>query len=304
MALKMAAAPTSPFRVEGSIVTTRSSWQNTTMPFVELNSLRFYYESRGSGPRLLLFSGSGGDLRNKPGLLDSPLIQQFETICHDQRGLGQTDRPDIPYSMADYADDAAALLDALEWNTCRVMGVSFGGMVAQEFAIRHPERIERMVLACTSSGGAGGASYPLHELTSFPADERGLRSLELADTRMNSDWRRENSKAFQRALASMASSRSAGADEEGREIGAARQMEARRGHDTWERLSEIKTPVLCCGGLYDAIAPPENMQRLAEKLPNARLEFFEGGHLFLLQDPKAWGQIIDFLAARTDADRE
>ena len=65
------------------------------MPFVELRGLRFYYETRGKGPRLLLFSGSGGDLRRRPGLLDSPLAEHFELLCHDQRGLGQSDRPDI-----------------------------------------------------------------------------------------------------------------------------------------------------------------------------------------------------------------
>lgn len=287
---------------EGSIVTTRSDWQNSAMPFIELRSLRFYYERRGSGPKLLVFNGSGGDLRNKPSLLDGPLAQHFETLCHDQRGLGQTDRPNIPYTMADYADDAAALLAALGWTRCRVMGVSFGGMVAQEFAIRHPEKIERMVLACTSSGGAGGASYPLHELAELPVEERGLLSLELADTRMNSDWRRDNPEASKRTLASMAPSQRASADEEGREIGAARQMEARRGHDTWKRLPEIKVPVLCCGGHYDGIAPPENMEHLAHELPNSQLEFFDGGHLFLLQDPRAWDRIIDFLKAETDSD--
>ena len=100
------------------------------MPFVELRGLRFYYETRGKGPRLLLFSGSGGDLRRRPGLLDSPLAEHFELLCHDQRGLGQSDRPDTDYTMVDYAEDAAALLDAVGWERCRVLGVSFGGMVA------------------------------------------------------------------------------------------------------------------------------------------------------------------------------
>ena len=101
------------------------------MPFTSLRGLRFYYELQGDGTRLLYLNGSGGDLRKKPGPMDGPLSSAFEVLCHDQRGLGQSDRPDIAYTMADYAEDAAALLDHQSWDRCHVMGVSFGGMVAR-----------------------------------------------------------------------------------------------------------------------------------------------------------------------------
>ena len=114
---------------------------------------------------------------------------QFDLLAHDQRGLGRSEKPDARYSMADYAEDAAALLDHEGWPRCRVVGVSFGGMVAQELAARYPARIERLVLCCTSSGGAGGASYPLHELEALPPEERSARSLELGDTRLDAAWR-------------------------------------------------------------------------------------------------------------------
>src|SRR5258706_4604874 len=130
------------------------------MPLIPVRDIRMYYEVHGSGPRLLYISGTGGDLRRRPRIFDSALAPQFEILAYDQRGMGQTDRPDIPYTMADYATDASALLDALGWQQCLVLGISFGGMVAQEFALRYPHRVERLVLGCTSSGGAGGYSYP------------------------------------------------------------------------------------------------------------------------------------------------
>ena len=131
------------------------------MPFVAVRDINVYYELAGVGPRLLYINGTGGDLRRKPNVFDSPLADQFTILSYDQHGLGQTDRPETPYTMADYAEDANALLRALGWERCLVMGVSFGGMVAQEFAVRYPERIEKLILACTSSGEN---SAPWHRL--------------------------------------------------------------------------------------------------------------------------------------------
>ncbi len=88
------------------------------MPFVQLGRLKAYYERAGNGSRLLFVSGSGGDLRAKPGVFESPLARAFDLLAYDQRGLGQTDKPAGPYSMQDYADDAAKLLDALDWERC------------------------------------------------------------------------------------------------------------------------------------------------------------------------------------------
>ncbi|MEE3327642.1 MAG: alpha/beta hydrolase [Myxococcota bacterium] len=265
------------------------------MPFIELSDIRLYYELRGTGERVLVFNGSGGDLRRKPGIMDGPLPQHFETLCHDQRGLGQSDMPDIRYSMSDYANDAAALLEALGWSDCHVVGISFGGMVAQEFAIRHTEKVKRLVLACTSSGGEGGASFPLHTLPELPPEKRAQKTLELIDVRLDSDWQNENPDAAQNILGTLSAARKSESESDGSTSGLARQMEARQGHDTWDRLSQISMPVFCCGGLHDGIAPTENMRQLAEKIPNAELEFFEGGHLFLTQDPRAWKKIIQFL---------
>lgn len=116
---------------------------------------------------LLAISGSRGDLRRKPTLAKS-----FDVLAYDQRGLGRTSKPSKAYSISDYADDAAALLDAVGWERVRVVGVSFGGMVTLELVLGHLDRVSKLVLCCTSPGGEGGSSYPLHTLQNLPADER------------------------------------------------------------------------------------------------------------------------------------
>ena len=270
------------------------------MAFARLNGIDFYYEgpAGGPGPRLLFLNGTGGDLRQKPTFVDGPLASEFEILAHDQRGLGQSGKPDVEYSMVDYADDAAALLDHVGWDRCHVFGVSFGGMVAQEFALRHPGRVDRLVLACTSSGGGGGASYPLQNFVALEQDEYVERILAIADTRWGDESAGRGDGAFSKMIELMKARQrppSTPAESEATKIGARRQIEARIGHDTWDRLPEISAETLLCGGRYDGIAAPENMENLSRRIPNARLEFFEGGHGFLFEDRNAFARVIEFL---------
>jgi 3-oxoadipate enol-lactonase len=265
------------------------------MPFAGVRGLRMYYEIRGTGPRLLSISGTGGDLGRSPNIFEMPIARHFEILGYDQRGLGQTSRPDIPYTMADYADDADGLLAAVGWERCLVMGVSFGGMVAQEFALRHPHRVERLVLACTSSGGSGGASFPLHELAPLPVEAYARRMLQLMDTRRDADWQAANPQQFQAVFDQILVALRVGMDEPGRRIGLLRQLEARARHDTYDRLPALRMPVYICGGRYDGIARPANLEAIRKRIPGARLELFDGGHLFFIQDPRAFERIRAFL---------
>jgi 3-oxoadipate enol-lactonase len=172
-------------------------------------------------------------------------------------------------------------------------------MVAQELALRHPDRVSMMVLACTSAGGAGGASYPLHELDALPADEQRARRLEISDVRRDAAWRDAHPEDWSRLLEVARAREPAHRDPRG----AALQLAARAGHDTWSRLPQIAVPVLVAGGRFDGIAPPQNLRALAERLPRAELRWFEGGHLFLLQDPSAYPALIEWLRAGIESSR-
>ena len=269
------------------------------MPTARLGDIDVYYEVAGTGPPVLFIGGTGGDLRAKPNVFDGPLASSFTVASFDQRGLGRTSKPDAPATMADYGTDAAGLLDHLGWSDVAVVGVSFGGMVAQELAIRRPDLVGRLVLCCTSSGGGGGASYPLHELADLPAGERRRRQLAISDVRFDEHWQDTNPTDAERLLARMRSTdeASASAEDAASAVGARRQLEARKGHNTWERLPSIAAPTLVAAGRYDGIAPLANSEALAARIPKASLQVFEGGHLFLLQDRAAWSAIIGFLSA-------
>ena len=161
------------------------------MPVFERHSVSINYQIIGSGPRVLFFNGSGGSIEGSQ-LLINALAKTFQVLVHDQRGLGKTSVPDGPYTMADYANDAAALLDHVGWQTSNIIGLSFGGMVAQEFTVTFPNRVDRLVLMCTSAGGIAGSSYPLHQLAQLPTFERNKALRVLTDTRFTDEWLAEH----------------------------------------------------------------------------------------------------------------
>lgn len=265
------------------------------MPCIKTTGLRIYYERQGIGCPVLLIGGVGGDLRCKPGLLESELVNRFDLLTFDQRGTGQTDKPDSPYTMMQYARDAAELMDAVGWNSSHVVGVSFGGMVAQELALQFPRYVHSLVLACTAPGGAGGSSYPLHELSDLAPAERSRKMLAIADVRRNEAWQAAHPQETEQLLQQAAAAASPFLKEPGGIMGITRQIEARSHHDSYARLPRIQVPVLVCGGRYDGQAAPEVVENLHRQIPGAEIRFFEGGHQFLNEDPEASEAVAEFL---------
>jgi len=260
------------------------------VPTVRANGIDLYYERMGRGPTLLWLNGSGATVEQIAPML-RPYSERFDVVIHDQRGLGRTEVPPGPYSMADYAADALALLDHLELEQPLVLGISFGGMVAQELAVTAPDRVARLALLCTSPGGKGGSSYPLHELAALPPEERNRRHPTLLDTRFDDAWLASHPND-QLMIDFM------GARPEPTE-GARLQLEARRHHDVWDRLDRITCPTFVASGRYDGIAAPENGKAIASRIPGAELRLYDGGHMFMIQDRSTTPAIIDFLAEET-----
>ena len=194
--------------------------------------------------------------------------------------------------MADYADDAAAVIEAVGWESAHIVGTSFGGMVALHLAIDHRARVARMVLNCTSPGGPR-PSFPLHTLLDLDTEAAIELKLGLLDSRWDpgADDPIPGLGSFYDVL--IERMRVEPDPEVAR--GSRLQLEARADHDVSGKLDQIAVPTLVCAGEFDDQAPLVNAQALADGIDDAELQIFQGGHLFLLQDRTAFPAIVEFL---------
>jgi 3-oxoadipate enol-lactonase len=263
------------------------------MANVEINGITIYHEVHGAadGPWVLNIGGTGGDLRRTfPDR--SPLNRHFSVLHYDQRGLGRTDKPEADYTMADYADDAAGLIERVAGAPCHVVGTSFGGMVALNLAVRRPDLIDRLALLVTSPGG-DHASYALPELAKLDPDDAFPIRMRLFDDRWDPD--------AVEPIPGLGVIYDVVVDQHHAlpppdvQAGLTRQLAARDGHDVVAALPSINHDTLVVAGRHDGLAPVANSQLLVERMPNARLAVFEGGHLVMFQDRGVWPTVIDFL---------
>lgn len=250
------------------------------MPYADGAGARVYYDIEGEGDPLLLVPGFGCNTSiyraNTPAL-----ARRFRTICLDPRGAGRSDSPPDGYTMAIYADDCAAVLDAAGERSASVFGTSFGGMIAQHLAILRPERVRRLVLGCTTPGGAAHVNPAPESIEAF------VTSATLADpvASLRMRFPLNYSDAY---LATHADELIAWAvaDDGLRSTpaGSAGQFAAVQGHDTGDRLPEIAAATLVLHGEDDRLVPVENARILARRIPNARLRVFAGArHVFFFE---------------------
>lgn len=266
------------------------------MPNTAAPGFRMEYETMGSGDPLLLINGLGSD-RSEWLFQLPPFARLFRVVMFDNRGAGGSGTPPGPYSTAQMADDAAALLGHLGIGRAHVLGVSLGGMIAQEFALRHPERMLRLVLACTAPGGEGSVRPDPEILRAFVRSPGGdpreevLRTIPFLYTEAYRRARPEEIEAFVRRRL-------------GKPVpaeGHAAQLAAAVGHAAWDRLGTIRAPTLVIAGDGDRLVPPENSRRLAERIPGAKLVLLPGApHRLFAENAEVFNrEVIAFLRGRS-----
>lgn len=217
------------------------------MPTVRVNDIAMYYEVHGAGEPLLFICGLGSDISMFTPII-APLARRWRVIAFDNRGAGRTDKPDRPYSIGMMADDAAGLIAALGIAAAHVLGISMGGRIAMELALRHPQRVRSLALTCTSAHR--------RERFRLPWAWRVLRVLQ---------WIPGLRGRYPQP-----------------HYAHQRQRRASMEHDCTARLGEIRAPTVILHGRKDRVAPFAQAEVVHAGIAGSRLLGFRGGHLFFL----------------------
>jgi len=262
------------------------------MPFADNHGTKIYWDEQGTGAPILLIMGLGYPsamwYRTRPALSAS-----YRTIALDNRGSGQSDVPPGPYSIVGMASDAAAVLDAAGVPTAHVFGVSMGGMIAQEFALQYPGRVQSLILGCTAAGGpnaqrAEPAAVEMLKARTWMSPEQVAEAAVpfIYDTATPRHLIDEDIAQRQPLPTSPA--------------GYLAQLQGILAWESFSRLPQITAPTLVIHGKADRLVPPGNGELIAARIPGAQLVLIErASHLFSTDQPEAAETaILKFLAAQ------
>ena len=279
------------------------------MSIAKVDSFELYYEEHGSGDPLLLIMGLAAD--STAWLFQVPdFATHYRTIVFDNRGVGRSSKPTGPYAIHQMADDTAGLLDVLGIARTHVVGVSMGGMIAQELALRHPRRVRSLVLGCTypepdaeierqrqfSLAQFGGTITARGEMQ---IDVKALDPMSFFQHLLPAVFNPEFiEKELPRLMQVFSGTLQYGFSLEAI-LG---QVAAVISHKATDRLHQIKPPTLVITGDADRLVPPANSDVLAKHIPGARLVKVPGGsHGFNFETPEIFNrEVLNFLATVRD----
>ena len=262
------------------------------MDFIEVGDLNVCYELNGEGHPLVMIRGLNENMDWwDPELLDA-LAGRYRLLLFDNRGAGRTVTPEEgEITCPQMADDTAGLMDALGIERAYVMGVSMGGMIAQELALRHPEKVDKLVLCVTYPGGKNTV-YASQEVLKKMADGSGGPEAvfeRMLSIMFSEEWIEANpgycadfKERYLRALVTANNM--------------VRQFMATARLNTYDRLPTIDSPTLVISGRDDLLIPPENSRTIAGLIPGARLVEYEGAHGVITEQRSAFlADLLEFL---------
>jgi len=264
------------------------------MPHTKVGDLNIEYYLEGSGPPLLMIMGMGGQASSWGEPFLAKLRPQFTIVRFSNRGTGSTDKPGGEYSIRLLAEDAAGLLQGLGIPKAHVLGISLGGMIAQELVLNHPQVVQGLVLGCTTCGARRGVTMPAETVARFG----GIVNLPMKE-RIKQFWNITITPEFIKTGAAFLDAIIAKHIDTPTPLETfARQMGAGQAFDSYDRLSQIEAPTLIIHGDRDALIPAGNADVLASRIDGAQLRIVPGvGHMFFWEKPEeSANAIVEFLA--------
>ncbi|NCF88526.1 MAG: alpha/beta fold hydrolase [Verrucomicrobiaceae bacterium] len=262
------------------------------MPHVEANGIQIYYEERGSGDPLICIMGI-----TAPGAVWEAHVEawqsHFRCIIGDNRGVGLTDKPEGPYTSAMMADDYAGLMDSLGIEKARVVGCSMGSIIAQQLALRHPEKVQSAVLMCSWARCDRYAKSVFAHMKAIKARLRPEEFMEYIQLLIFTKPFWDNDAAYQSVLDGRGDAANGESPQPLHAMEA--QAAACTEHNTLDQLKDIKCPCFVIGGQDDIFTPRWMGEEVAAGIPNSDLHLYEGaGHAF------HWECLDDFNPRTTD----
>ncbi len=264
------------------------------MAIATVNGIDIYYSQRGEGPDFVLIGGLGG--HSGSWALNAPAFaKHFRVTTFDNRGAGRTSAPDEPYSISGMAADTAALMEDLGIAKAHVLGASMGGMVAQELAINHPQRVDRLVVACSrvkSSELRRKVAVAQRALWEADVPRDAIAAIQM-------NWGSTSSRLQDPQIPLDLLALQAQDPHKIQKHAYLRQLDATIAHDTADRLCQIEAETLVLVGGEDILTPPHESIEIARLIPNAKLQILpRGGHGFSGEYPEAYNKaVLDFLLA-------
>jgi 3-oxoadipate enol-lactonase len=256
---------------------------------IELDYERSWPISDRSGPPLLLIMGMSGTALHWGASFLELLGRDFEVIAYDHRGVGASSSLEGPLTITQLAEDASRLLSGLAIDSAHVLGISMGGMVAQELALAHPEQIRTLTLGCTYCGGP-------QSVQTHPSVIQGLAAAMMSGDReraLRNGWEINVSQTMvddadaYAAFLAIAERRAVAVPV------VMAQMQACLAHDTSTRLEELTMPTLVIHGTEDQLLPVQNGRQIASLIPGSKLEIFDGaGHMFVWEQPERAAELL------------
>jgi len=262
------------------------------------DGIKLRYEIRGAGEPVALIMGFSGSGRGWGEAFLKLMESRFKIFVIDNRGTGESDKPDAEFTVAQMAGDIAAVLDHAKTPRAHIFGISMGGMIAQEFALAYPERVRRLVLGCTNCGSSHSipaAPEAIANLIPVP----NMDPIEMAQRAFSVACGKAflNSKAGQgiltRAIAEMGNYPMTPMHT------FMRQGQAIGGFDSFARLGQIKSPTLIIHGDDDSIVPYPNAEVLHGAIAGSKMHTLKAaGHMFFWEVPEETVRVAgDFIAA-------